>query len=375
MTKIRLTNQSPLTVVVTLEGFATAPLGCYGCSWNETPTIDELAARGIVWDRWTAATDDGTRMATAWIASVAQLRHELDMLGGARLITTDEDPEFLAAAESFDVITHVTPSSTARPAQRAEETSFASLVAAALDQLERETDLLWIHSTLLRDLWDAPIEPANSDGEPNQVESDSAEDDTRTERFELPGITQVPQYHCQADDDPDLLFAWMTRYGAQVSLIDEMLGVFLDSIRPRRAQVVLAGTSGFSLGQNGWIGHGLGPLRSAEIRLPLLVSQRGPLRMQGLTSTAKFPVVLRSVLERQSPVTPEDWLHQNSEFSPAIVTESARAQRAITTAKWFCVSDEVDQARLFLKPDDVDDVNDVSRLERDILDKMLTLNV
>ncbi|MEL7338503.1 MAG: hypothetical protein AAFN70_20110, partial [Planctomycetota bacterium] len=45
-----------LSVVVSLDGFSIASLGPYG-SWNATPEIDRLAARGSVFMRCISPTD------------------------------------------------------------------------------------------------------------------------------------------------------------------------------------------------------------------------------------------------------------------------------------------------------------------------------
>ena len=66
------------------------------------------------------------------------------------------------------------------------------------------------------------------------------------------------------DDDPDLLFAWMNRYANQVNTIDASIDWLLEALPDRRATLMLAGSSSFALGENGWIGHHCGPLRSCD---------------------------------------------------------------------------------------------------------------
>ncbi len=62
----------------------------------------------------------------------------------------------------------------------------------------------------------------------------------------------------------------MQTYGCQVRLVDRMVTLLLQAIQSSEVETtfVLMGTSGFQLGQNGWIGHRAGPLRSPEIHVP-----------------------------------------------------------------------------------------------------------
>jgi hypothetical protein len=43
--------------------------------------------------------------------------------------------------------------------------------------------------------------------------------------------------------------------------------------------------------------------------------------------------------------------------------------RAITTDDWFYVRDQDESEHLFLKPDDVEDFNDVARIRVEIVEK------
>jgi len=173
-------------------------------------------------------------------------------------------------------------------------------------------------------------------------------------------------------DDPDWVFAWMQRYAAQVRIIDAMLDVMVASTTLRRARWVIAGTSGFSLGQNGRIGHRIGPIRSPEIRLPLVVSTGGPLRVPTLESADGFPDLLQRLAAAAPLVEPEAWFAGQEEFAPQVRTDSDRAACAVTSPKWFLTesNEPAESPRLFLKPDDTDDVNDVARLRRDVVDTL-----
>ncbi len=78
----------------------------------------------------------------------------------------------------------------------------------------------------------------------------------------------------------------MHTYGCQIRLLDLLIEVLLGSLRAEDPYVVIMGTSGFRLGQGGWIGHRPGPLRSADVHLPMIVSDSGPLRVPHVTGSS-----------------------------------------------------------------------------------------
>ena len=203
---------------------------------------------------------------------------------------------------------------------------------------------------------------ANESREDDDCDADPAD------VFRLPTTTDVPHVQLTGNEHPDLLFAWMQRYAEQVRMLDAVLDVLSLSLRDRDPRLMIAGTSGFSLGQNGWIGHHVGPLRSNDVRLPMITSVGGPLRVPTLRPATDFPRVLGSLVRNETVVTPSEWCRADEEHAPRVETQSERAVAAITTSRWYYVVDrEMDSENLFLKPDDIDDVNDVSRLRRDVV--------
>ena len=62
-------------------------------------------------------------------------------------------------------------------------------------------------------------------------------------------------------------------------------------------------------------------------------------------------------------------------MQPTIISRMGDQQWAVTTPGWFFVHQSDDQQRLFLKPDDINDFNDVSRLRVDVVDKFNSIGV
>jgi hypothetical protein len=94
--------------------------------------------------------------------------------------------------------------------------------------------------------------------------------------------------------------------------------------------------------------------------------------------------ILRRLCDASSAiVSPETWCLDNDELEPSIVTRSDRAILAVSTPQWFCVDrcishpsskvDLVSETSLFLKPDDIDDTNDVGRLRADVVNQLISI--
>lgn len=368
----------PLTLVLTFEALATAPLGCYGCSWNQTPAIDLAASQGVVWDSLTSPTDHPSGLIQRWLTDSEPVVQRCREFGTTRLLTDDGQLDLTEVDSGFDDLTRLDIATPDHPASQLEDTLASKVTAATLDLITDNTSLLWLHSSVLRDVWDAPISPSDSEldeqVEPQEFDDEIIDEGAGPRQFELPMTCQVPSFEIGPDDDPDQLFAWMSRYANQVRLIDSMLELLTLSLSHREPRFLIAGASGFSLGQNSHVGHRTGPLRSSEIRLPMITSTGGPLRCPNLWPAERMPEVLARMVNEQPILSPQEWVNADEEFKPLIVTHSQRATSAITSPKWFIVGDqEGEREKLFLKPDDIDDANDISRLRPEVVDEMLGL--
>ena len=69
-------------------------------------------------------------------------------------------------------------------------------------------------------------------------------------------------------------------------------------------------------------------------------------------------------------IDPEQWVETDAEFEPRIVTQG-EGQYAVTTPNWFLVCGDEQEQELFLKPDDVEDANNVSRLRPDVVNRIV----
>lgn len=361
-------------IVLSLEGFARAALGCYGCSWNRTPAIDSIAGGGVVWDRVTAESDDPSEVLKGWFNS-----HWVEpwrQVGSVELVTDTVDQ----VSSCFDHVTCV-PSTVPpeHPAEDVVETQLGRVIAAAIDRDQNLDDwsVLWIHSNALTRCWDAPRhlfpdEQLDEDDDlepPEEGESFAPDDPQNSLPPPLERIfnrTSPPQYQRREDDHPDWLSSWMRTYACQIRLVDLLIEVLLESLQVEDPWFLLTGTSGYRLGQAGWIGSRGGTLRSADIHLPLILSDLGPLRVPRLTASGVVTDLLGMLAQEKPQILPAQ-IEADSDPKTQVETSSKHVLRAITTPQWFYVQEQDLGESLFLKPDDVEDCNDVARVRKEIV--------
>ncbi len=397
-------------VVISLDGLATAAMGAYGSSWNETPTIDSMASQGMLWDRcvapsddvievlrqlWRGISDSGVEGSNLALTQRAELFTETGT-AAAKIVQLAEEAGFAQCTlvETGVEIAEVDDSSSeAGWPQEIEETAFARLLLPMIERIgDRQSEpvwsLLWVHSDWLTRIWDAPrwLFPVADDEEetaPDDLRDwsiddfgDAAEESMLSEANMKPpalfeGIN-VPRFARSQADHPDLVTSWMQTYGCQIRLVDQLLGWILSATEAAGDSigVALVGTSGFSLGQNGWIGHHIGPIRSPQIQVPVIAMDRaGPgLRIRRLASVENAASFLHAgPPQRGQRMLPEIW---SVDTAPEpIITRSGRADHVVTTDQWYLVQSS-DDVSLFLKPDDRDDVNDIADRCRDVVEML-----
>lgn len=365
-------------LIITLEGLATSAIGCYGSPWNSTPAIDTIAAGGCVFDRWIATRDEPIEQLWRWLQpdpkhNWADRWRERDPI----VLLSDDERLQGEQADAFDETRLVPPSANpAAPCDEIDQTRFGQMIAAAVERdAEGPWSLMWLHSRFLSQCWDAPRDlfPVEAEEIESELESDTSDlegEPAVAADTPPPIFDQVlpPHLELDAQRHPDLVLSWMRTYGCQIRLVDLLTEVLVQSLEAEDLMIVLAGTSGMCLGQNGWVGHQAGPLRSCDLRLPLVISDVGPIRAPGITSADRFPSILHQLADGESDFLSTDtWCRHDDEMEPPVRTGGSRSQVAWTTPRWQYVQDSDGSDHLFLKPDDVDDTNDVSSLRPDVL--------
>lgn len=267
-------------------------------------------------------------------------------------------------SDEFDTVFEIEHAPTSN-AGSWEESAMFTTFATALEVLDRATKptLLWLHSSALNQSWDAPFEwraALHDEDDPEPLE----------------GIEPVHRT-LDPDTDPDELFPVTMAYAAQIRLLDECLGLFLDSLESkeawRSADFVLTSIRGYPIGEHGSIGAANERLFGESLRIPLIV------RSQAQTQATRHlhmiqPSALHSLFIPKADATPSK-LEENQDTAKSIdplslgllerprmdiAVSATQEQSAIRTPAWFLTrNSNIADTRLYAKPDDLWEVSDV----------------
>lgn len=324
-------------------------LGCYGNEWVATPNLDRLASEGIVLDRHFA--DDlqsagGTRPRQAFPARpTSQPSNLFDLLDHAGVFAAPHD---LGALEI--------------------------LTASTRDVLERwrcrEASLLWLSTPALAPPW--------------RLSNDMLAaycDDDEVEPLPEPAIASAGPL----TEDDELLRVQDT-YAAVVTFVDAQVGTLLDWLDEEglreRTLVCVTSSVGLSLGEHGPVGAEDTPLHEEVIHLPLVLrlpaGEGAGLRVAALTQPADLLPTIFEALGVSSPACDGRSLWpflREQPVEPRPYVCSARGTEwLLRTRSWtFLLSlgqgaDQESKRRLYLKPEDRWEVNDVRQPQLELAD-------
>jgi arylsulfatase A-like enzyme len=369
-------------LVVTVDRLPAWMLPAFGATWVATPAIDALAARGLVFDRVITPAAD----------SVATL-HDLAFAGetGCAGGTGGPSPIQAAIARGWKPVLvtddaaaadqlapcgmeKVLVAAATKAAEAADDaaTEVARLVDAAVDLLRAGGHrLVWCHVASLGVAWDAPRKHRERYVDPEDPPP--------------PAGAGVPSFAVDADTDPDLLVGMRQVFAGQLSLLDAQLGRLFEFVAAADWTVLLAGVRGMPLGLHGWVGVG-GPddAHGELVHVPaILVDAGGRMAAQrfgGLVVPADLGATLAELVAGEpagqpprDPAAPwrgaslagllRDWSAMPRDRVVVVAGNSV----AIVTPSWHCLSTRGDAApaggrrvRLFAKPDDFFECNDVA---------------
>ena len=378
--------QHPL-IVLTFEGLTPAALGCYGSSWNRSPVIDSIAGSGALWDRCLAVADDPDtvfqRMAERLLAGFRPSSEggtgdwdSIELLTDVQSIADGRcDPYF----DRIDVVHDGAEMADETAQTDPIESQLGRLFATAIqrDAAEQPWSVLWLHSGFLTRRWDAPrvgwpmidqdessdeldepVDPQSFDGQDKTPVSSSEPEPPRIFESVVP-----PCFQLTGDEHPDLVTSWMRTYACQIQMLDLLLEMLISAMQDRGARIVISATSGFRLGQGGWIGHKPKQFRSRDVHVPMIYGGCDPVRYTRLASTDAAAEAIGRMLNGAMPLSPWD----KPDLDQSISVDSDRSSSNLTTLDWFFVRDCDSSERLFSKPDDIDDFNDVARIRPDVV--------
>ena len=383
-------------ICVVIDGLHAGMLGCYGNDWTATPAFDRLACEGFVFDQ---ALIDGPTLAdfyrAAWQGRHAlapsienpqalTLPRRLRETGIATSLWTDE-PRLarLPGCEDFDAVEQLDFELPSGPAEEWDLTVAAQLFAAAADGLPnlRPPFLLWLHCRGPAGIWDAPLEMRQAFAD----EADIA-----------PYAGSEPPHVVLAEDhDPDVALSVRWSYAAEVAVVDRCLEALVAAIAAAgltdSTLSSVQACRGFHLGEHRLIGPPDASTRLHEelIHVPWLLrlpNELGPGRSQALVQPADLAATLQDALglpaSSASGASVLPLIRGEQETLRDRACLASASERGLRTAAWYLRWHEAAAAgepappasdtvyRLFSKPDDRWEVNDVENRLSDLIDPL-----
>jgi arylsulfatase A-like enzyme len=286
-------------VVVSARGLQARLLGLYGNLWIETPSLDALAAAGVVFDHHFAGRADAAGARRSWRTG----RHHLPV-PGEQPTEAGEGPDLLAALRAGGIPTCLILDDS-RPAVPGFEVgpAFAvgwdevvrieagdgeagspleRAVSAAEAALARWGDrdgwLLWLDLATVLPPWDLPdeflapyfaAEPAEDEGEEEE------EEDEEEEQEELLTPMRDVAFGPVDPADDALFLSLQSSCAAAVSYLDAGVGRLLEALREVKGgeEIVVAFTAdcGLPLGEHGVVGLVRAFAHEEVIHVPLVL--------------------------------------------------------------------------------------------------------
>jgi len=364
----RASDAARSAIVLVCDRLNPAFLGPYGNTWIETPALDRLAAQSLLVEQClTCSPDLPIAYDSYWSCSEGEKGESLLKQFADRRITTSllTDARELTShplADGFARHVCIPSSSDGSSAADVEDTEWATIMSAILSELD-STDqnsetgqLLWIHARGCDGLWDAPYEMRMAF---------SDEDDP-----DPPDFVEAPEHDLKGEIDPDFLLGIQQAYAAEMSVLDTCLGPLVERLSESdlaNTLFVLTSPRGFPLGSHGVVGKSRPSLHVESLHLPLLVRYPGGDYQAERSQTLWQPADVCELLRR--------WM-LDGEVGQSVVIDDLGGERAascsgaywsLRTPAWFATGiqpgesdDGVEELRLYAKPDDRFEANNVS---------------
>jgi arylsulfatase A-like enzyme len=392
-------------IVLVARGLQLGALGCYGNQGVATSALDSLAAEGVVFDQHFADCADPAGARRAWRTGRYHLPTSTpsaetvagpDLLATLRaqgvhtcLIVDDSRPSPDDFALGWDEVMRVVAAEEMTPLEATLEA-----VGTALERLEhRDNWLLWIDLGTLLPPWDVPEEyqaPYFSAEATDDEDEEDAEAEGESEP--LTPLTDMPVGPIDADDDA-LYLTLQASYAAVVTYLDAGIGPLLEALDGLEGgdEVLLLFTSdvGPNLGEHGVIGPVRAWLHDETIHLPLLVrlpdGVEAGRRVSALTQSVDVAATLADWFQAPLPDAHGRSLLPLAHGAVEAIRSYACAARqvgeaieyALRTPDWAFLlpvradpDDATRSPRLYVKPDDRWEVNDVLQHHLDLAEQL-----
>ena len=350
-------------VVLTFDGVNTAFLGPYGNTWLATPGWNQLATSSLLMEQClTPNTQAEEAFRDLWGGTTGQkmLAEQLrEHSVTSRLISDDEKVLQIARETGFSSVETMAIPSTTAAADDLEQTALFQQIDTALHRIssaDHSTTVNWIHLLGMMGPWDAPPEMR-----------DTLFDE---EIGEAPTWISPSPITNQDPLDSDDLLRWQVSYAAQIQVIDfclqavqNWLEAIPSSIRPL---LIVSAPRGCNLGTHGSCLDDA-TLWTDTAQVPLFVvdgEQTRSLRSQGLASWLDIGPTLIDYMTGRSNADRRSLLHRIQQ--PGLTCRDRcllRSQHEVglRTEDWFLKLSTSSDLNLYIKPDDRNDINEISQ--------------
>ncbi|HEX3316345.1 MAG TPA: sulfatase-like hydrolase/transferase [Gemmataceae bacterium] len=259
------------------------------------------------------------------------------------------------AAEGIVFDQHFSGSPAARfePATHRTIDAIDDLPDVAAELCEESTGVVWIAGPRLSPPWD-----------PDACITDYAEDNERIPWF-------GPTNRLTLDDLPSVA----DTYAGAMTYFDAQLGNLLDAFEDSEWTIVVTASMGLAIEELALGGPGIG---EESVHLPLIVRfadrRHAGERMSALTQPSDLVATLRSWLELPADSTlGRDLMPlvrgEIESLRPSVVSVQGESA-ALRTPEWALLRAAESASRLFVKPDDRWEVNDVAQHHREVVEAL-----
>ena len=367
-------------LVVAAHGLNCHWLGPYGNEWVSTPAFDALAVEAVIFDQHYADDPSPDGFARTCPQTLLQSLRA----AGVVAALVDDRRHRPPGGRKWDHVVPTDPASHPTPGD-----ALISAVESALDRLPTGAPwILWIETDRLIPPWDFDAETYQHYA--SATARFGADDESLTD---LPAPVTIPTSYCIAADEDLEWHRLHNSFAAALTSFDAELDVLVEVWRERgldqTAAWVLTSGYGWPLGEHGVIGPHTSRIHTELVHLPLMI--RFPEHRQGMRRVSLFtqPADLAPTLvdligigktnegESRSlmPLTSGPGRHIR-ELVRSATARASHIERGLRTPEWSflpAVHQTGEPQRLYRRPDDLWEVNDLAPRHPDECDRLAAL--
>ncbi|MFL5330671.1 MAG: hypothetical protein ACJ8C4_17355 [Gemmataceae bacterium] len=338
----------PRALVIILRGLSAFFIGPYGNEWVHTPTLDRLAARGIVFDQHFATDLDQARDPTSLVDLLVKAPENL----GVAIAKACSDSALRERHSLFGVRNNVYAAMKSLPTDR------AACAVVGIDSLLPT----WEPPKKFLDFYFGPA---------------SRHDDETVPL--VPWKGDLPPAIDPGDDRT--LERIHDTFAAVMSAVDRGLAKLLAGCRQRgfgsNALTVITSDLSYPLGEQGPVGWKAPKICESIIHLPLILrlpnNEYAGSRVSALTEPGDLVGTLQGYFSNKSHAGLWPLIRSEANSLRDHLSIRYGAEVAVRTADRLCIVPPDSEPRLFIKPDDRWETNDVASKREDERDAFVKL--